>query len=195
MSRPVFGIRADARIFLGKLLGAGWARNLGITGSFNTMFAGKYTHEVTQEAFASSMHQWDAGLCYRLAFEEAPLAPTFLFRGGVGSVQSSIAAQAQDMVSAGYLYPFVGLELHLMLARPTVRVFLSASHFFTVALSEDLSGSGLGYRVAAGIEFDLFDALVLGLGYDRMTMFIDEDTMGKTSDTYSGFFLRAGWRF
>lgn len=193
MKRPIPGIRLDARFFLGSFSDAPVFEDIGIAATYNLCLASSYGIENQEEKYDSSQSSWKAEALYRLTFDDAPLSPAFLVRLGYGSSSCTIQTDEPDLLSASYNYPYGALDIYIMLARPIVRFFVSGGYLLVVSTGEDLSGKGMGFNLMTGIEFKLFGALLVGAGYDMFKLFINDENLGDTSDSYTGFFLRVGW--
>jgi hypothetical protein len=51
----------------------------------------------------------------------------------------------------------------------------------------------MGFNLMTGIEFKLFGGLLVGAGYDLIKLFINDENLENTSDSYTSFFIRVGW--
>ena len=189
-----YGLRIDGRFFLGSLVDHPILKGIGVGGYFNKVLGMQYGIP-GGEAWDASQDQWQVEVLYRLALNNVILKPTFLVRTGYGSTSCIIDAEHALALSVSYGYPYAALDLYLMILEPLIRLHMSAGYLFTVALGEDLSGSGSGYTVRAGLDLAVFESLHVGMGFDLLRIAIDDDNMGETSDTYRGFFFRAGWNF
>ena len=116
---------------------------------------------------------------------------------------STIDSDDASVRNASYMFPYGGLDVYLMLWDPYLRLYLGGSYLFAVMAGEDLSGTGSGFCVDAGLDLVLLDMLHIGIGYN-MTQVLGVEgpdpasaTGGDTemSDVYQMFFLRAGWSF
>lgn len=189
-----YGMRIDGRFFLGTLIDDPILEGLGIGGHFNQVFNLNYGI-ANNDTWEASQIMWQVEIMYRLALEQVPLKPTFMLRTGYGSTSCVIDADHSLALSASYGYPFAALDVYLMLVDPYLRVHVSAGYMFTLVLGEDLDGSGWGYSIVAGLDMAILEEFVFGLGYERVHFSVDEDYIGETTDSYRGFFVRAGWNF
>jgi hypothetical protein len=189
------GIRADGQLFLGAFFDDSVVRDIGFGAMYNFLFAARYSGEGAEGSFDSSQAQWRGELIYRISFAEAPMVPTLLLRIGYGTTTCHIDTDVLYLLSVGYAYPYGALDIHLMLAEPWVRLFVSGGHLFTVFPGNDLSGRGTGYVFMGGVEAALFDLVLVGVAYDVAKFVITDHRLGETSDTYKTFFVRVGWLY
>ncbi len=188
------GLRADGRMFLGTFLDMPGVRDIGFGGSFDMGMGLEYGYQDAEENWSASQMQWRGELLYRLAFD-VTTSPAILFKVGFGGTSCSIDSDAVDVLDASYMAPYAGLDIYLTLWPPMIRFFASGSFLFLVSPGGDLDGSGMGFSVMAGIDVDLIDLVHVGLGYDMTQYMIDAEGGGSFSDTYQGFFIRAGVNF
>ena len=154
----------------------------------------KYGYQDADESWDASQMQWRAELLYRLAFD-VMTKPALLIKVGYGATSSSIDSDAIDVLDASYMAPYAGLDIYLTLWDPMLRFFASGSFLFLVSPGGDLNGSGMGFSVMAGVDVDLMDLIHVGVGYDMTQYLMEADGGGDYSDTYQGFFVRAGVNF
>ncbi len=189
------GVRADMRIFMGSFLDLPVVRDIGVGGMFNMGLGLKYGMQGGEDDWDASMMQWQGELNYRLAFNDVPMAPAFIVRGGYGSTSCTIDSPAEAAKSAAYAYPYAALDIYVMLYDPMLRFFVSGGFLFSVAASEEVEGTGMGFTARGGLDVNLFDTLHLAVGYEMMQFFGIQIAGEDTSDTYQTFFLRTGWNF
>ncbi|MBW2701807.1 MAG: hypothetical protein JRF33_13410 [Deltaproteobacteria bacterium] len=188
------GLRVDGRMFLGTFLDMPGIRDIGFGGFFDMGMGLEYGYQNAEENWSASQMQWRGELLYRLAFD-VTTSPAILFKVGYGGTSCSIDSDAVDVLDASYMAPYAGLDIYLTLWPPMIRFFASGSFLFLVSPGGDLDGSGMGFSVMAGIDVDLIDLVHVGLGYDMTQYMIDAEGGGSYSDTYQGFFIRAGVNF
>jgi opacity protein-like surface antigen len=189
-----YGMRIDGRFFLGSLVDDPILGGFGVGGHFNQVFNLNYGIS-NNDTWEASQIQWQVEIMYRLALEKVFFKPTFMLRTGYGSTSCVIDADHSLALSASYGYPFAALDVYLMVVDPYLRVHASAGYMFALVLGEDLGGSGWGYSFSAGLDMAILEEFVFGLGYERVHFSIDDEEMGEASDSYRGFFVRAGWNF
>lgn len=192
------GVRVDARMFMGTFLDIPVVRDIGIGGMFDMSLGLEYGYADADNAWSATQMQWRGELIYRLALDTG-LRPTFLFRAGYGATTSSIDSAVGDLaLSSSYMAPYVALDIYLTLWEPMLRLFASGGFLFLVAAGDDISGSGMGFNVFAGLDVDIMDMIHVGVGYDLTQYLMDDDStggVGKYSDTYQGFFVRVGYNY
>ncbi len=192
------GLRFDARVFLGSFLDVPVVRDIGFGGMFDMSLGLEYAKS-DEDTWDATQMQWRAELVYRLPLQTG-LRPAFLVRLGYGATTTSIDAGPDETAAldTSYMAPYAALDIYLMLYEPYLRLFASGGFVFLVSAGEDVSGSGIGFSVLAGIDIDLVDALHLGVGYDLVQYVMDDDSaggIGEYSDTYQGFFVRIGYNY
>ncbi len=187
------GIRIDGRVFLGSLLDTVVLRDIGFEGMFTKSIGLAAEPELLDESWDASQMRWNVGLVYRLAFDRLPLAPAFVLRLGYGATSYTIDHDHPELIDAGYTYTSGVLEIDLSLVGSWLVAQLSGGYLFSVWPTDELSGDGSGFLLSAGLRTELFGGLSLGLGYEQLQFFINDRSLGQTSDRFQQFYLRAGW--
>jgi opacity protein-like surface antigen len=188
------GLRIDGQLLLATFLDRGFARGLGLFLDLDLSLGLEYGYRSAAERWSAQQVQGQGGLLYRLDFD-VTTHPTLLLHLGFGGTSCSIDADVDQVVSASYLYPELGLGLNIFLWQPYLRLGASFTFLVPVIAGDEIGGTGWGWSLGAGLDAALFDFLHLGLGYEVSQMRLDEDTMGQVSDTYQAFFLRLGYAF
>jgi opacity protein-like surface antigen len=189
-----YGLRIDGRFFLGALVDNPILKGIGVGGYYNTVFDLKYGIPGGDD-WDASQHQWNVEVLYRLAMNEVILQPTILFRVGYGSTSCIIDTEHTLALSVSYGYPYAAMEFYLMLIEPFVRLHASAGYLFAVSLGEDLSGSGSGLDIRVGVDVNLFEHIHVGMGFEWLRFYIDDEQTGETMDMYDSMFFRIGWNY
>jgi len=187
------GVRIDGRVFLGSLLDTVVLRDIGFEGMFTKSLGLAAEPELIDESWEASQMRWNVGLVYRLAFERLPLAPAFLLRFGYGATSYTIDHDHPELINAGYTYTSGVLEIDLSLVGSWLIAQLAGGYLFSVWPTDELSGDGSGFLLSVGLRTELFGGLSLGLGYEQLQFFINDRSLGETSDRFQQFYLRAGW--
>jgi hypothetical protein len=191
--------RLDGRFFLAAFMQMDWVDGIGLGGSFNRSFMLQYGPENGGDKWESTQQQWMAEGLYRLALNDVALKPAFIVRFGYGATTCEIDTDDRLAVSAAYTYPFAGLEIYLTLYEEIVRLGASANYLLSVSASGEISGSGSGFNVRAGLDLELFSPIQLSIGYEltqvKFEGTVHQEDKPEISDTYQNFFARAGWRF
>jgi hypothetical protein len=192
------GIYFDGHIFLGSFLDVVVVRDIGIGTSFDMSVGLKYARQGSDDGWKATQMKWKVDLDYRLAFNDVLLGPAFVFKFGYGSTTCSISSGTDTLAkSTSFMYPYVGLDIHLMLWKPYLRFHVGGGYAFLASTAADLTGTASGFTVSGGIDTVLFSMLEIGLFYElyQFMGFKVEGDADSTSDTYHTFGLKVGWNF
>jgi hypothetical protein len=188
------GVRIDGHFFLGAFLNDDIIKDIGLGGMYNMSLGLQYGID-GGDTWDSAQTQWAGELLYRIAFNDVILQPAFILQVGYGSTACTIDTDHALALSAGYSYPYAALDIHLTIYKPVLTMNVSAGYLLMVSPSEDLSGDGSGFTVRAGFDYDLYNGLHVGVGWETLQFTINDDNIGETSDLYHGFFTQVGWKY
>jgi len=194
------GLHIVAHAYLASVLRMDWVEDIGLGFGFDTGLGLDYAapgdggHDAQQYA-------WSVDLLYRLALlDDVILKPTFLVRLGIGSTTATIDSSRPGLHDASYLYPHGTIEIVLAVWDPYLTAHAEAGYLFAVFASEDLSGVGSGFQVGGGVDGKLFEAIIIGVGYE-MRQFLGMKGTGNLgteqtmADVHNRLYLRVGWVF
>jgi opacity protein-like surface antigen len=189
-----YGLRLEGRFFLGSLVDNPYLGGIGVGGYFNTVLGLEYGIS-GGDSWDATQIQWQVEALYRISFNDVVLQPTIIVRAGYGGTSCEIETEHTLALSVSYGYPYAAMDFYLMIFEPFIRLHASAGYLFTLDLGEDLRGSGSGYTVRVGVDVAVFGQLHIGAGFEWLQLSLDDESIGETSDSYDGMYLRAGWNF
>jgi hypothetical protein len=194
-------LRVDAHLFLGSFLDVPVLRDIGFGGMYDMSVGLQYQVNLQEDKWDASQMHWQGELIYRLSFDDVALSPAFLFRAGYGSIRCSQDTDEPLASDTVFSSPYAALDIHVMLHKPWLTLYVSGGYHFLVdaeitagGSSSSTDWSGWGFNVGAGLGFNPLSSIYIGVGYE-LTRYAIENEGEEATDLYHGFFGRVGWQY